>query len=151
MPSRSKIQYLIHLDDCRRRAIEDLTHSLRLSEKTSKAVRSTDSCCKDQDDQDRAETRIAGIQNDANFLIDRLVSLEKPITAVRLQILEQMNLAQGQRALILTIAAALFIPLSFVSVSPIMIVFQYHASICRRKFLSLMIRSTKCLRREYSE
>lgn len=138
MPSRSKIQYLIHLDDCRRRAIEDLTHSLRLSEKTSKAVRSTESCCKDQGDQDRAEKRIVGLRNDTNFLIDRLVSLEKPITAVRLQILEQMNLAQGQRALILTIAAALFVPLSFVSVSPIIIVFQYRASISCRPLLLLI-------------
>jgi Mg2+ and Co2+ transporter CorA len=70
-------------------------------------------------DKARAHEVFTGIQKDLEFLVNKLEDLEKPITTAREQIIEQMSLAQGQRALVLTIAAAFFIPLSFVAVSPI--------------------------------
>lgn len=117
IPTRSKVQYLIHLDDCRRRAIEDLSHSLDLLDEMSKAIISSDFCCRETEDKKQASTAHSQAQSDIKFLRIRLHKLEQPIKSIREQVLEQMNLAQGQRTLILTIAAALFIPLSFVSVS----------------------------------
>jgi len=82
-------------------------------------VVSNDFCCTKSGNPDkaRADVVFTGFQQDIKFLIDTLEGLGQPTSAAREQIIEQMSLAQGQRAVILTIAAAFFIPLSFVAVS----------------------------------
>jgi len=119
LPTRSKIQYLIHLDDCRRIAISDLQHAGKIVDRAKLSVASVDFCCQKtgESDKTRALEVFTGFREDLEFLVDRLLSLEKPITSAKEQIIEQMSLAQGQRALVLTIAAAFSIPLSFVAVS----------------------------------
>jgi Mg2+ and Co2+ transporter CorA len=121
MPTRSKIQYLIHLNDCRRLAIADLQHAKTVVDRATATVVSDDFCCNQTGNPDKARAHevFTGIQKDFGFLADRLEDLGKPLSTAREQIIEQMSLAQGQRALILTIAAAFFIPLSFVAVSPL--------------------------------
>lgn len=78
-----------------------------------------DFCCKKQGGLDEAMAlkAFSGFQDDFEFLIMKFETLETTLSTAREQINEQMSLAQGQRALILTIAAAFFIPLSFVAVS----------------------------------
>jgi hypothetical protein len=70
-------------------------------------------------DKAKARKVFANCQEDIEFVIDKLEDLQKPISDVKAQIIAQMSLAQGQRALILTIAAAFFIPLSFIAVGSI--------------------------------
>lgn len=117
MPTRSKVQYLIHLDDCRRRGVEDISHALTLLKRISRAVESSDFCCHSPDDQKSVRKRVLDTEKDLKFLRSRVHSLAQPISTIREQIVQQMELSQGQRGLILTVAAALFIPMSFVSVS----------------------------------
>jgi len=119
LPTRSKIQYLIHLDDCRRLAISDLQHAGNIVGRAKLSVASVDFCCQKTGESDK--TRVlevfTGFRADLDFLVNKLVSFEKPISSAKEQIIEQMSLAQGQRALVLTVAAAFFIPLSFIAVS----------------------------------
>lgn len=118
-PTRSKIQYLVHLDDCRRLAIKNLWHAKTMADKAKSAVKANTFCCNRAGSQDKAKALevLSGFQDDIIFLIGKFEVLEKALLIAREQIKEQMELAQGQRALILTIAAALFIPLGFVAVS----------------------------------
>lgn len=83
------------------------------------SVMSDDFCCQRTGDPDaaRAHGIFTDFRQDFEFLVGKLEGLERPILRAKEQIIEQMSLAQGQRALILTIAAAFFIPLSFVAVS----------------------------------
>lgn len=120
LPSRSKIQYLIHLDDCRRTAVADLRHTMTVVDRARTTVVSNEFCCTKTGDPDKARAQevFTGFQEDLKFLFEKLHGLEKLIKTAKEQITEQMSLAQGQRALVLTIAAAFFIPLSFVAVSP---------------------------------
>ena len=119
MPTRSKIQYLIHLDDCRRLAVVNLQHAKVVLDRAEMTVSSDNFCCQNTCESDRARAHkiFTGFQKDFDFLVDKLEGLEKPLSSAKEQIIEQMSLAQGQIALILTIAAAFFIPLSFVAVS----------------------------------
>lgn len=119
MPTRSKVQYLIHLDDCRHLAISDLDHVKIVVARARSIVEMDGFCCKEKADKDTALGVFKGFQDDFDFLTGRFEALETPISKVREQIIEQMNLAQGQRAFVLTIAAAFFIPLSFIAVDQI--------------------------------
>lgn len=118
MPTRSKVQYLIHLDDCRRLAISDLKHGKTVVDEARSTVEMAEFCCKKQGGLDEATAlkTFSSFQDDFEFLIMKFEALETTLSTAREQINEQMSLAQGQRALILTIAAAFFIPLSFVAV-----------------------------------
>jgi hypothetical protein len=113
----SKIHYLIHLDDCRRTGLEDLIRSAKALNTVVTAVKSPDFRDTQAGDQQKLLDNLCKVQADIRFLNKRLRNLAKPITAVREQIIEQMGLASGQRTIILTVLAALYIPLSFVSVS----------------------------------
>ncbi|KAG9652073.1 hypothetical protein KCU95_g5573, partial [Aureobasidium melanogenum] len=117
MPTRSKVQYLIHLDDCRRLAISDLKHGKTVVDEARSTVEMAEFCCKKQGGLDEATAlkTFSSFQDDFEFLIMKFEALETTLSTAREQINEQMSLAQGQRALILTIAAAFFIPLSFVA------------------------------------
>jgi hypothetical protein len=70
-------------------------------------------CCQKTGDPNEARVHIvfADFEKDIEFLIVKLKDLKEPISTAREQIIEQMSLAQGERALVLTIAAAFFIPL----------------------------------------
>lgn len=59
----------------------------------------------------------SSFHGDLDFLIKEFETLEKILATARDQINEQISLSQDERALILTIAAAFFIPLSFIAVS----------------------------------
>ncbi|KAG9549459.1 hypothetical protein KCU71_g6359, partial [Aureobasidium melanogenum] len=117
MPTRSKIQYLIHLDDCRRLAISDLKHGKTVVDEARLTVEKADFCCKKKGGLDEAMAikTFSSFHDDFNFLIMKFETPEMTLATVREQINEQMSLAQGERALILTIAAAFFIPLSFIA------------------------------------
>lgn len=118
-PTRSKIQYLVHLDDCRRLAIKDLWHINTLVDKARSTVEANTFCCNQSGSQDKAKAIevLSGFQDDIIFLVNSFEALEKALLVAREQIKEQMELAQGQRTLIITIAAAFFIPLGFIAVS----------------------------------
>ncbi|THY82975.1 hypothetical protein D6C92_09832 [Aureobasidium pullulans] len=116
-PTRSKIQYLVHLDDCRRLAIKDLWHINTLVDKARSTVEANTFCCNQSGSQDKAKAIevLSGFQDDIIFLVNSFEALEKALLVAREQIKEQMELAQGQRTLIITIAAAFFIPLGFIA------------------------------------
>ncbi|KAH0364805.1 hypothetical protein KCU65_g6505, partial [Aureobasidium melanogenum] len=116
-PSRSKIQYLVHLNDCRGLAIADLKHAKAIIDGLKATVESDKFCCQNIRDPVKisALKTFSDFQNDIEFLVGKFEGLELDITLAKEQIKEQMDLAQGQRTLILTIAAAFFIPLSFVA------------------------------------
>ncbi|THW33010.1 hypothetical protein D6D21_10170 [Aureobasidium pullulans] len=118
-PTRSNIQYLVHLDDCRRLAIKDLWHINTLVDKARSTVEANTFCCNQSGSQDKAKAIevLSGFQDDIIFLVNSFEALEKALLVAREQIKEQMELAQGQRTLIITIAAAFFIPLGFIAVS----------------------------------
>ncbi|KAG9529366.1 hypothetical protein KCU93_g3504, partial [Aureobasidium melanogenum] len=117
MPTRSKIQYLIHLDDCRRLAISDLEHGKTVVDEARLTVKMVDFCCKKKGGPDEAMAikTFSSFHEDFDFLIMKFETLKTTLATAREQINEQMSLAQGERALILTIAAAFFIPLSFIA------------------------------------
>jgi len=118
-PTRSNIQYLVHLDDCRRLAIKDLWHINTLVDKARSTVEANTFCCNQSGSQDKAKAIevLSGFQDDIIFLVNSFEALEKALLVAREQIKEQMEFAQGQRTLIITIAAAFFIPLGFIAVS----------------------------------
>ncbi|CAC9892879.1 unnamed protein product [Aureobasidium pullulans] len=66
-------------------------------------------------DKAKAIEVLSGFQDDIIFLVNSFEALEKALLVAREQIKEQMELAQGQRTLIITIAAAFFIPLGFIA------------------------------------
>ncbi|KAG9693172.1 hypothetical protein KCU95_g11117, partial [Aureobasidium melanogenum] len=117
MPTRSKIQYLIHLDDCRRLAISNLKHGKTVVDEAQSTVEMVDFCCKKQGGLDEAMAikTFSSFHGDFDFLIKEFETLEKILATAREQINEQISLSQDERALILTIAAAFFIPLSFIA------------------------------------
>lgn len=96
--------------------MEDLAHNAETLKLLVAAVESSEFCCKQAKDQPNFLSLIEVKQADIQFLKRRIHGLARPIQTVRDQIIEQMNLASGWRTLLLTILAALFIPLSFVSV-----------------------------------
>ena len=80
------------------------------------AVQGSAFCCKEAKDQPKFLNLIAGKQDDVKFLRKKIQGLAKPLHTVRSQINEQMSLSSGRRTFFLTLLAAIFIPLSFVSV-----------------------------------
>ncbi|KEQ62349.1 uncharacterized protein M437DRAFT_49158 [Aureobasidium melanogenum CBS 110374] len=119
MPTRSKIQYLIHLDDCRRLAISDLKHGKTVVDEAQTTMEMVDFCCKKKGGLDEAMAikAFSSFHEDFDFLIMKFEALKTTLATAREQINEQISLSQDERALILTIAAAFFIPLSFIAVS----------------------------------
>lgn len=73
-------------------------------------------CCQSQLDNQNVKEALREAQIDLRALREELYMHEKTVYTAKGQIIEQMSLAQGQRVLILTAAAALFIPMSFVAV-----------------------------------
>ncbi|TIA34710.1 hypothetical protein D6C79_08693 [Aureobasidium pullulans] len=110
---------VVHLDDCRRLAIKDLWHINTLVDKARSTVEANTFCCNQSGSQDKAKAIevLSGFQDDIIFLVNSFEALEKALLVAREQIKEQMELAQGQRTLIITIAAAFFTPLGFIAVS----------------------------------
>ncbi|THZ19283.1 hypothetical protein D6C89_07834 [Aureobasidium pullulans] len=114
-PTRSKIQYLLHIDDCRIRAIEDIIASETILYRLKNATDNARFCCQSQLDNQNVKEAVREAQIDLRALREELYMHEKTVYTAKGQIIEQMSLAQGQRVLILTAAAALFIPMSFVA------------------------------------
>jgi hypothetical protein len=82
-----------------------------------RATKGSEFCCQLLADAENAKSAVSDLQKDIYYLRQELMSLHKTIAYAREQIIEQMDLAQGQRDLILTVAAALFIHMSFDAVS----------------------------------
>jgi hypothetical protein len=80
------------------------------------AIHSSEFCCNQVEDKDKFLKMTRGMENDIKFLSNKVKRLAKPIDTARNEIKEQMALSSGQRTFVLTVLAALFIPLSFVSV-----------------------------------
>ncbi|KAI5242803.1 hypothetical protein E4T43_04549 [Aureobasidium subglaciale] len=107
--------YLLHLDDCRILGIKDVVTNAATLGRLRLAMWNARFCCKAQNDSQAIKRAIEDTQTDLQYLREELILLEKIISTGKDQIMEQMSLAQGQRTLILTVAAALFIPMSFIA------------------------------------
>lgn len=145
-PSRSKGQFLLHLDDCQRKALHDLivARQFLLEVTDSSAERSGsksdgDSTKGTKGSLDVQPKLAAKIFMDLDYLIEALKPLGDEIErlqrsvrpsgnrsgfrqsllllTVAQQSEKQMNLAQMQRSMIITVLASVFIPLSFATVS----------------------------------
>ncbi|KAI4130371.1 MAG: hypothetical protein LQ347_003416 [Umbilicaria vellea] len=119
-PSRSKGQFLLHLDDCQRKALHDLivARQFLLEVTDSSAERSGsksdgDSTKGTKGSLDVQPKLAAKIFMDLDYLIEALKPLGDEIERLQRSSEKQMNLAQMQRSMIITVLASVFIPLSF--------------------------------------
>ncbi|KAK7522758.1 uncharacterized protein IWZ02DRAFT_253230 [Phyllosticta citriasiana] len=115
-PSGTKLQHLLHLEDCRRTAlltcqantetVKRLHEYLHKNLNTSLVDEYADHLC-----------RIKSISDDLGYFAAKLESLAKDLERIHRTTREQLDLVQLRRTTVLTFLAGLYIPMSFVSVS----------------------------------
>ena len=140
-PSRSKAQYLLHLGDCQRKALQDLIAARHFLLQVTKSFMGRLASTTDNDSVKGSidvQPKLASkVLVDLDYLVEALRPLTDEIDKLQhsvsssegnrqgfrqslmvlSQIEKQMNLAQMQRSMILTVLASIFIPLSFATVS----------------------------------
>ncbi|KAA6408789.1 MAG: hypothetical protein FRX48_07132 [Lasallia pustulata] len=116
-PLRSKAQYLIHLADYQRKAFQDLIAARQFLLEVTKSFAERFGSMSDHDSAKgsiNVQPKLADkTLIDLDYLIEALRHLADDVDKLQNSIEKQMNLAQMQRSMILTVLASIFIPLSF--------------------------------------
>ncbi|KAA6408190.1 MAG: hypothetical protein FRX48_07932 [Lasallia pustulata] len=116
-PSRSKAQYLLHLADCQRKAFQDLIAARQFLLEVTKSFAERFGSMSDDDSAKgsiNVQPKLADkTLIDLDYLIEALRPPADDVDKLQHSIEKQMNLAQMQRSMILTVLASIFIPLSF--------------------------------------
>ena len=112
-PTSDKVKFLLHFEDCRVSAQEGVHHGLQVLRSFTAWV---DQLQRDSSLWNGGEslwTRFARIRMDLEFLDTELSRLKPDIRELQQMIREQLALNNERRTFILTVLAAIFLPLSF--------------------------------------
>lgn len=112
-PSTDKLRYLVHLEDCRQSSFDGLSHALKVLEtfQTWTHVQQNQRCL--WDGGKSFETRFTETQTDLEHLVRELTALQLPIRELKQTLHEHLDLTHNRRNSIITIVAAVYVPLSF--------------------------------------
>lgn len=114
-PSPSKYHYLVHLEDCRMAAFQSIVHGSSLIADISNSVGDLQNSQPPWQSGPSFAKRLQEIEEDLVYLEGNLVDTKTRIEQLQLMIQDYLRLKQDRRAFILTLVAALYIPLAFAS------------------------------------
>ncbi|KAH7054370.1 hypothetical protein B0J12DRAFT_451428 [Macrophomina phaseolina] len=113
-PSGSKVQHLLHLEDCRQRVLETCESNIRAVTNCLTYI-STQLCFPLKQEHDIQVGSLRDFIADLEYLQVELTKLRAHIETAKRTTRDQLELAQVRRTSVLTVLAGLYIPLSFVS------------------------------------
>ena len=114
-PSTYKIRYLVHMEDCRSTAHQGIEHGLSVLNSVSEWIGTQQTQKRLWDAGKPFEDRAAELKGDLNFIRDELAKMEGEIAKLKYTLYEHQALTHDHRNFILTLLAAVFLPLSFAS------------------------------------
>lgn len=114
-PTADKVRYLVHLEDCRSSAYEGMIHGLEVLDSVSEWTASRNFLQPLWDAGDPFVDRFAVLQQDLEFFRDHFSDIEKQVKELQQTIHDHLELTHNRRNFILTVVAAIYLPLSFVT------------------------------------
>lgn len=114
-PSTYKIRYLVHIEDYRSTAHQGVRHGLLVLESVSGWISTQATQRRLWDAGQSFEVRAAELKADLGFICNELAKLEDQILKLKHTLYEYQALKHDRRSFILTLLAAVFLPLSFAS------------------------------------
>lgn len=112
-PNAAKIRYLIHLEDCRSSAHDGVTHGLEVLDSVTKWADTLTSPQLLWDGGEPFVDRFAVIRKDLDFFRHNLSDIEKQVKELQQTLHDHIELTHNRRNFILSIGAAVYLPLSF--------------------------------------
>lgn len=112
-PTTNKIRYLVHLEDCCESAHEGVVHGLRVLDCLAKWIDTQQMTQTLWCAGESFQSRLASLQSDLDFFRDQFTKVGKEIKEVQQTLYEHLNMTHNRRNFILTIIAAVNLPLSF--------------------------------------
>ena len=105
----------MHVEDCRSTAHQGVKHGLSVLQSSHYWVSTLQTQTRFWDAGKSFEDRAAELKADLDFICDELAKLEGEISVLKHTLYEHQALAHDRRNFILTLLAAVFLPLSFAS------------------------------------
>lgn len=112
-PTAAKVNYLVHLEDCRSSAYEGMIHALQVLDSVAKWTDTRNSPRSLWDAGEPFADRFAILQRDLEFLRDNFSHIEKQVKELQETLHDHLELTHNRRNFILAIGAAIYLPLSF--------------------------------------
>jgi hypothetical protein len=112
-PTTNKIRYLVHLEDYRASAQDGILHALRVLETVTQWVDGQQQMQPIWDAGESFEDRLSTIKQDLTFLRDQLTEISKVVKELQQTLREHLDLTHNRRNFVLTLVAAIYLPLSF--------------------------------------
>ena len=103
----------MHLEDCRQSALDGVTHALEVLDTMRKWLRLQQSQNTFWDAGKSFEDRFAVVQRDLEHLAEEVAALQPQIKDLQQVLHEHTDLTHNRRNTIITIVAAIYVPLSF--------------------------------------
>ena len=114
-PSTYKIRYLVHMEDCRSSAHHGIEHGLLVLNTVLEWVGTQQKSIRLWDAGRSFEDRAIELQADLEFVCEGLTKMKNDIADLKHTLYEHQALTHDRRNFILTLLAAVFLPLSFAS------------------------------------
>jgi hypothetical protein len=116
-PTTNKIRHLVHLEDYRASAQEGIVHACRVIERINKWIDTQHPAQHPAqpfwDAGQSFQSRFSVIEEDLIFLRDQLIDISQELKELQQTLREHLELTHNRRNFILTIIAAVYLPLSF--------------------------------------
>lgn len=112
-PTTNKIRYLLHLEDYRASAQDGILHVLRVLETVTQWVDGQQQTQPIWDAGESFDDRLSTIKQDLTFLRDQLTEISKGVKELQQTLREHLDLTHNRRNFVLTLVAAVYLPLSF--------------------------------------
>ena len=112
-PNAAKVRYLVHLEDCRSSAYKGVTHGLEVLDSVTKWADTLNSSQLLWDAGELFADRFAILRTDLDFFRDNFSDIEKQVQELQQTLHDHLELAHNRRNFILSIGAAIYLPLSF--------------------------------------
>ena len=112
-PTTNKIRHLVHLEDYRASAQEGIVHACQVIERLNQWIDAQKPSQPFWDAGQSFPGRISAIEQDLIFLREQLTHISKELRELQQTLREHLELTYNRRNFILTVVAAIFLPLSF--------------------------------------
>lgn len=112
-PTSTKVRYLMHLEDCRGAAYHELLHSVQVLSRIKTWTEATAVGKALWDAGMPFSTRLMVIHDDLEFFRKHIADMAVEIQYIRRTVGEHLNVEHDRRNFLLTILAAVYLPLSF--------------------------------------
>lgn len=112
-PNAAKVRYLVHLEDCRSSAHEGVTHGLEVLDSVAKWADTLNSSQLLWNAGEPFADRFAVIRKDLDFFRDHFSDIEKQVKELQQTLHDHRVITHNRRNFILSIGAAVYLPLSF--------------------------------------